>query len=183
MRILDGELLTELEAAWQSQGAEIAGVLAPGLSDEAMAALVEPLGLTLPAEARIWWGWHDGVTVTTPYGWEIGPDIGFYSLAQAVEQYREERESVNEGDWPNSWLPFTNFRRGPLIIDCQADERAIVHRVNWEVGHFPGADSMGELVALWLEAMDTGVWSWNPEGAWHRAIDLAPPRMADMHVI
>jgi hypothetical protein len=60
MRVLDHELLADLEAAWRSQGAEIAGLLAPGLGDEAMAALLQPLGLTLPEEARIWWGWHDG---------------------------------------------------------------------------------------------------------------------------
>jgi hypothetical protein len=84
MRVLDQALPDELEAAWRAHGAEIATVLAPGLSDDPITALVEPLGPTLPAEARSWWGRHDGVTATTVFGWEIGPEVGFSSLAKLL---------------------------------------------------------------------------------------------------
>ncbi|HWI74280.1 MAG TPA: SMI1/KNR4 family protein [Baekduia sp.] len=182
-RLLDEALLAQLEAAWQAQGAEIGTVLAAGLSDEAMTALVEPLGLTLPEEARRWWGWHDGVTVTTPFGWDIGADVGFYSLAQAIEQYHEERSAANEGQWPDAWLPLTYFRNGPLVIACSAEDVAVVHRVNWGVGVFPGGDSMGEVVALWIEMIETGAWSWNHEGYWDLDRSRAPERAQGMHVV
>jgi hypothetical protein len=42
-------------------GAPIVDHLQPGLSDEQMDELTAPLGLSLPVEARRWWGWHDGV--------------------------------------------------------------------------------------------------------------------------
>jgi hypothetical protein len=182
-RLLDTTLLDRLEAAWRAQGAEIMSVLAPGLGDRAMRRALEPLGIDLPEEARRWWGWHNGVTVQTPHGWEIGPEVGFYSLEQAIRQYFEERASVNEGEWPDHWLPLTRFSHGPLVIDCGDPQTAVVYRVDWEIDDFRAADSMGAMVELWLDMFDTGAWSWNPAGYWNRDLALAPARAQGAHVV
>ena len=184
MRVLDQALLGELEASWRAQGADIAEILAPGLGDDAITALVGPLGLTLPEEARIWWGWHDGVTEATANGWQIGPSLGFYSLAEAVDEYRWIDDNMEERDFPRSWLPLTADEGGPLAVDCAADPVvAPVKSIDFEVDIFPGGDSLGDVVELWIEAMSTGAWSWNPAGYWDRDLDRAPARASRMHVL
>ena len=78
--LLDRAVLAELESRWQSQGAPIVSALRPGLSDDEMDRLTEPLGLSLPREAREWWGWHNGAPRPAPYShtaWEIGPSQEF----------------------------------------------------------------------------------------------------------
>jgi hypothetical protein len=182
-RTLDPSLLEQLESAWREQGAEIAGVLAPGLSGPEIDELVAPLGLHLPEEARLWWGWHNGVTVETARGWDIGPDIGFYSLAQAVAELDEYPLSGGNDLAPSTWLPLTHAPGGYLALDSAGPVVAPVHRVDVETGFLTGADSMGDLVALWIDTIEAGAWSWNPAGYWDRDPDRAPERAAKMYVI
>lgn len=170
-RQLDLILLDRYEAELRRQGAEIAGVLAPGLDADVANAKVAPLGLTLPAEALTWWGWHDGVTSTSVFGWELGPDVGFFSLDRAVEEHRRVTE-VYDPDaefWSATWLPLTDFGSGMLAIDCSGADLASVRRIDWGVGEFEGPASMAEMVHTWLAALEVGAWSWNREaGSWDR---------------
>jgi hypothetical protein len=110
VRLLDSALLAQLEGRWHQQGAEIAGCLAPGLTVDEIDTLVAPFGLDLPQEARTWWGGHNRVTVATPFGWEIGPDIGFYSLPQALDEYRYTIAAGLDDGWPSDWLPLVQIR-------------------------------------------------------------------------
>lgn len=83
-RLLNPELLDELEFRWREQGAFVANALRPGLSDDDIDRLTEPAGLTLPLEARRWWGWHDGADPQIPgIAAELGPAKAFLSLAEA----------------------------------------------------------------------------------------------------
>ena len=59
--LLDRHLLGELEVRWRAQEAPILERLTPGLSVEEIDAVTAPLGVRLPAEARLWWQWHNGV--------------------------------------------------------------------------------------------------------------------------
>jgi cell wall assembly regulator SMI1 len=98
--LLTEDLLEHLAERWRALRAPIANSLRPGLSEAEMEALVDPLGLRLPTEARVWWGWHDGVEVDLlSYG--IGNCIVPLQLARAVEKYGELLEvaaDVTAGD-------------------------------------------------------------------------------------
>jgi cell wall assembly regulator SMI1 len=182
-RTLDQSLLERLEASWRKEGAEIADALAPGLTESEIDGLVEPLGLRLPKEARLWWGWHNGVTVETARGWDIGPDIGFFSLAQAVAELDEYPLSGGNELAPPTWLPLAYAPGGYLALDSAGPDLAPVQRVDIETGFLAGAESMGDLVALWIETIEAGAWSWNPAGYWDKDLDRAPERAANMYVI
>ena len=62
------DLLEQLAERWRRQRAPITEALSPGLDEEEMDALIAPLGLSLPVEARVWWGWHDGVAAKHAHG-------------------------------------------------------------------------------------------------------------------
>jgi len=72
------ELLPRLEQLWAQLGAPIADQLAPGLTEAELSARERAAGLSLPAELRIWWGWHDGVRRLQP-----GTRLGLESLVCA----------------------------------------------------------------------------------------------------
>jgi hypothetical protein len=132
VRVLDEALLARLEQAWAAQGAPIAGNSTPGLSNEEMDDMTEPLGLRLPIEARVWWGWHDGVAwrpngELTPERW-IGPVGEYLPLRDALDLYLEERKmfaDVVGGDpepcRPAAYLPIT-YSTGPVFCDCSVAE-------------------------------------------------------------
>jgi hypothetical protein len=169
---LNRDLLQRLEAAWRAQGALIADALAPGLTDAEMDHLTTAAGLKLPAEAQLWWSWHNGVTtLTPPESGDIGPNVGFYSLPQALEELNNEivRELA-----PTTWLPLAQITGGLLCIDCAAPETAPVHRIDWQTGFLQGTDTMGETIELWLRLYETHTWAWNPAGWWDFNEDRAP---------
>jgi cell wall assembly regulator SMI1 len=60
------ELGDRLAALWRAQGAPIAQHLAPGLTSAELDGYERSSGLTLPAELRQWWGWHNGVNRAVP---------------------------------------------------------------------------------------------------------------------
>ncbi len=181
--LLDDDLLHRLESAWREQGAEIADVLAPGLDvREAEERVHARLGVTLPTEARRWFGWHDGTESSTPHGWDVGPYVSFYSLSDAFEVLDLPFGAGGETA-PSTWLPIAQAPGGLICIDCADPEVAVVHRIDYEVGFRPGAASMGEMVLLWLEMYESGAWSWNPAGYWNRDFDKAPSRIDGMYVV
>ena len=80
-----------------------------------MDALVGPLGLRLPTEARVWWGWHDGTEIDL-LSHAIGHDILPRRLAQAVEKHGEllqvaadvtadDKTHEHHDFWRREWFP------------------------------------------------------------------------------
>lgn len=65
-RLLSHELLDGLVAALRAQGAPVVSNLSPGLSNSQMEPIVEGSGLSLPEEARTWWGYCNGAQAGTP---------------------------------------------------------------------------------------------------------------------
>jgi hypothetical protein len=193
--LLTEGLLEELAERWRAAGAPIADSLRPGLSDAEMDALVAPLGLRLPHEARVWWGWHDGARPSDRLGvsWELGPGFGFFSLGEAVALYHEMRELFRDiwADedpgmvdywWRPSWLPITECR-GAVRCDCAVSEDAPTP-IYWAYSHDHDADgltnpkvgSFGTLVCWWIEALDSGGWRYDPEAnRWQHLPELLPP--------
>jgi hypothetical protein len=178
------ELLDELEQRWRSQGAPVADQLQPGLSHAEMDALVAPLGLTLPDEPRVWWGWRNGAR-----GADLGVPVGFShdSLQHAVEragfQRRIAREVADDDPssmWRWSWLPWSYDISGAALVIEASDDAHVspvsVHLIDDGSDIPVSAPSMGTLVRWWLELFDLGICAYD-RGAdrWRRDADALPP--------
>jgi hypothetical protein len=185
--MLDQQLLNELEGRWRSQGALVADYLAPGLSDDEMQALVTPLGLRLPREARLWWGWHNGTVADAPnLAWDIGPSRAFFSLELAVEESLGGREDLEGCGWQAGWIQVTSDR-SRIYIDCSGDdnEPVSVWAVDWELDNpvAPTLGSFGDLVSTWITAIDLGAWKWNADrNGWDWDRDKLTPEIQRLGV-
>lgn len=187
--LLTGQLLDELQARWRREGAIVAEVLRPGLEIGVIERAMRPLGLTLPLEARLWWGWHDGTERTT-HSQAIGLDLLFLPLERAVSNYQRQMDiarRVANGDldpdeiWPPGWFPLISKLNGSVIAcDCSVrdDEPTPIHHYDHEFPDQalePVAESLGDLVGRWIDALDSGAWRFNHAlGVWDREPDRLP---------
>jgi cell wall assembly regulator SMI1 len=181
--ILSSEHLAGLEERWRRQKAPVAANLRPGLAAAEIEKLTHPLELSLPLEARIWWGWHDGADIgpnRMAVSRMIGPLLEFLPLKDAVASYEVGRqirakahgeEAVDEW-WRPEWFPFT-ARRGEIVCDCSVGDgdatpiRALDPQSPPEAVGEILASSMGELVGWWCEALEDGAWRFDTErGVW-----------------
>ena len=167
-----------------------------------MEALIEPLGLRLPTEARRWWGWHDGATLGGyAVSRELGPGRQFLSLSSAVEEYQQRRRlsvqaaqgsspPMSEPDWwwHPTWLPLVDGGGPTIACECSVVEGqpCPILVVNWHEAaewiEFPEAASpvkarsFGDMVGLWLKALDCGAWRFDPsQGHWDGDYTLLDP--------
>jgi cell wall assembly regulator SMI1 len=182
--------LERLEALWAEQGAPLVGHLQPGLTDEEIARELAPLGLRLPGEAALWWGWHDGVPSGQPRDMG-GPVFRFLTLADAVQEYHSSRQvaesaarTKDEADhlWHPTWFPITNTGYSAVIAcDCSVAEGAPtpIRAVQWgynEESDVPVAESFGQMVAWWIDAIELGAWRYDTGlGRW----EIDPQRLPD----
>jgi cell wall assembly regulator SMI1 len=173
---LAADLLAHFESMWADQGAPIAAALAPGLSDAEIDGLMAPTGLTLPAEARALFRWHDGA-IRRP-----GPDDDrrlwgfgqweFFPLAELVD-YRQgmwmdtQEELSDDADeaspWADDWFPVLRGSGwADLLIDCTDDHSVAL--VRGTAPFEPGRALMSSLPALletWLEFFQDGRIRWD----------------------
>lgn len=190
------ELLEGLEERWRRQGAPLADRLQPGLSRGEIERLMAPLGLQLPHEVELWWSWHNGVAASGAKYLDraFGPDFAYLPLAEAVERYTTMRRIATEvasapgteGEsadpefwWQPSWFPILGTGYGAVITcDCARppESPAPIFSVWWATNEVPNdsaASSFGEAVTWWIEALDTGVWKYDPEAKrWELNRDL-----------
>jgi cell wall assembly regulator SMI1 len=175
MPLLDDDLFAEFERCLREQGVPAIEYAQPGLEDEAIQALANPLGLSLPREARRWWQWHNGVAPAAGAGpREIGPGRKWLPLEEAVEECRGIRQMIKDNRdphdrrpietvWSPVWLPFVHAD-GLYVLDTGVPEDApcpvLVHWFD-EPEAPPDLCSLGELVALWIEAIERGAWRYD----------------------
>jgi hypothetical protein len=190
-RMLTTERLEQLKLRWEKLG--LVGVLdylRPALTDAEMDALTEPLGIVLPDEARVWWGWHDG---TNPLGIHpirgeqfamLAPGRIFLPLGHAVQQCQRLREVIWEDKEPHDlwrqWLPL-NTVEDPTILDCAADAPARVFKLEFQFqDRRIGLPTLGALIDAYIEAFDAGVWWLEQPGdidsRWQQDLDKAEQR-------
>jgi hypothetical protein len=96
--ILDESLLDGLVAALRAQGAPIVDHLNAGIADAELDVLTAPLGIKLPAEARAWWRYANGVPRSAPLS-SVGLSASRWwaPLEEIVHECREMREIASEG--------------------------------------------------------------------------------------
>jgi cell wall assembly regulator SMI1 len=192
--MLTGDLLDELEGQWRRQRAPLAAGLRPGLTDQDIDDLTAPLEIRLPREARMWWQWHDGAGSTggLAVDRELGPGLAFYSLREAVELCRQMRDmfrdiwaadgpEVVDYWWRPTWFPISE-RRGAIRCDCAvADDQPTP--IYWAYSHDhdaegltkPRVDSFGTMVRWWIDALETGAWSYDTDAhRWAHNPELVP---------
>lgn len=196
-RLLTVELLEELKARWRAQHAPLVQFLRPGLADEELDAITASLGLRVPAEARVWWRWHDGVEPERrPFERQMaGTGWKFFSLHTAVAQAVEQRDRATEiadatgveADpvlWRWAWLPLADdYHGGVIAVDgtAPADQTPTpIYYSEPEMGAKdaqPGSQTFGEMVQWWIDAFDDGVFGYDAQrGRWiyhHELLDRA----------
>ena len=171
--------LQRLERNWAAQHAPIVTHLAPGLPAAEQNALLADLGLRMPAEGRIWWGWHNGFighvanyTETLVGACSLFP----YSLSESVAEHERRREvarTITTEDaqdyyWEKHWLPILGSSgMRTVVIDCSCPDATPIRVVNWEGPDFRDvrADSLAQVVGWWNMLLETGHWWW-AETAW-----------------
>lgn len=165
--LLTGELLARFEDELRRRRAPALAYAQPGLSDEAMDALVKPLGLRLPAEARAWWAWHNGTPqyaqrLLLPWREWLSLEEAVWRAADVRERYAGELLPDDSGPlWPDEWLPITRAT-GDVVLDCRAPDIAPVHLADYgalaEDVAIARAPSLGQLVIWWTQALAAGAY-------------------------
>jgi hypothetical protein len=184
-RLLDDGLLDELARAVRDAGVLGTEAWAPGLSDEEIDALLEPHDLDLPEEARRWWRWHNGyVEGTGPTGWVgVAPNRPLLTLAEALDLYAATKDESRQVWGADRWLMV--FIDAPSIyFDCSGPRDAPVPiRTQQDIDTpEPVLPSIGEMIALWIELIDTGVSTIDADGEWEWDFEKVPQRIRDLGI-
>jgi hypothetical protein len=195
VNLLSTQLLERLAACWAAQSVPILGRLQRGLSDAEMDGIVERIPLSLTPEARVWWGWRNGVPVERSGSGPLRQIIGVfeylpleeavvrYQQARATAAYTAEREEALGGAvemrsadrwWEPTWLPVLETGSAGLIAcDCSEPERSAtpILYVDWgafeEQSRTPRAPSFGEMVTRWIDVFEKGFVRYRAEdGRW-----------------
>ena len=191
-RLLGDDLLARLESTLRSLGVPWLDSMSPGLSNAQIDQAMAPLGLEAPLEARRWWHWHDGVEVDEEESHRarsIGPRFEFLPMWSALESHEWQEElarksgTAERGLWRYEWLPIVSANGKPITCDCSADPTGLApirfvdhHGVAGDRDHVkePDAPSFGEVVNLWLWAMDVGIYSYDRDDGWSYQWELLP---------
>jgi cell wall assembly regulator SMI1 len=179
-RLLTAELLAALDQRLEELGAPVTQIWRPGLSDDQMDELTGQIGLTLPIEARAWWSWHDGVEhgVIVPQP-GIGDGWVPLSLAEAIDNaIFLRRISTSEvaadgyidrrGEWSMSWIALCgNPSPERLACECDVPTGAPSPAIYFDPEgndepERPKAPSLGEVIHIWLDAIEDGTWHIDP---------------------
>lgn len=168
--------------------------LKPGLDDELIERLAEAAGLKLPAQVQAWWRWSDGEREdgqgrrSLSFGGILSP----VSLAWALDNRRWWLEHSRElatpwgipADrlWSPTWLPLLRGVSDTHVVDLESND-AEATPVRWIATHTMTPDdywiirvqSIGDMVQLWIEAMDAGLWQFDGDALrWIRNVEDVP---------
>lgn len=174
-RMLDAALLDELERRWRDRSPEIFEQLSPGLSDEEIVAAAAPLGLSLPEEVLRWFRWQNGsehAPVMLAYAFE--------SIEGAVSRTTMHRRF----DVPHEWMAVTD-NKPYVFFDCGGDPAgpAAVWHYDLDRGlpTRPKYASIGDMVTLWIELIDSGELVWGEDGnEWWDVAKDAPDELREL---
>jgi hypothetical protein len=186
--MLDLEMLHKYDARLCETGVPVDDWARPGLSEREMDEMLAPLGLTLPAEARLWWMWRNGEEESAerrlwrPWrrGLSLDGAIAQYRLSRLVAKNSAEKWDDKERDdiWHPAWFPIVQGDGAPVtVIDCSVPKGAPtpITFVDWEALHtptLPSARSLGEMISWWIDALSRGGWSFDAAtGKWAEDVE------------
>ena len=147
--------------------------LAPGLTDEAIAACERQLGVTLPDGLRALYRWHDGT-----FDGQLGVDIiGRYALQplqRAIGHQEMMNELLEQGSfktrswWRTTWLPILDKGTGDAICWDPRDsfggtpDQVIEF---WHTDHDRTvlAPSFDGFLTAYVDSLDAGLWTYDEE--------------------
>lgn len=181
---LDLELLARFDAALRALGAPIVDAWAPGLSDEEIDALLLPLGIDLPEEARVWWRWHNGTRQDASMIDQQLLGRWPCDLQTEAETYASEGQIMKEVWGVEKLLAVVNDK--PAIFFCCAglrEEPVPIYTQNDIETPSEVLPSIGELVLAWLELIDQGVWTIASDGRWTTHPEKIPDSVIEMGII
>jgi hypothetical protein len=188
---LDKHLLARFESALIEVAPGYEHGLAPGLDSAAIGTITSELPGELPVEARTWWGWRNGLAVTStgelPAG--VSDIFGFgnfrlSSLQECVAAYVEMREEAAEMSReeaelfaPADWFPIDEsatvslrLGTGTIAVSSLLDSDGYSNRSGEEI-----ATSFGQWVSWWTEALEKGGLVFDPKSGWEYEGLLLPP--------
>lgn len=185
-RSLDNDLLERFETALREVGSPVVDRWEPGLADEQIDALLQPVGIDLPEEARVWWRWRNGVASDAPAVERcLWNHMEPKSLEYETEGYIEFGET--EGHlWgfqkllsPVGGQPYVYFfcegaRDQPVPIYARYENSS----TPWEV-----LPSIGELIVIWLRLCELEVFDKQESGWLHSDQAKIPREYIEMGII
>lgn len=176
---LDEELLARLERCLSDQRLPWLSARRQPLTDDEIAQLTEPIGVELPPELRLWWGWFNGAT--TPARVELTPVLEVVSLEVALRgratmravaaEVAQMRDEDIERHFPSSFLPvFGTGGSVTIAANAGLGPATPLHYVEFHPNDHPLvmlAPSLGDAVHRWVEMYEAGYYSWDEaSGRW-----------------
>jgi len=181
--MLDPRFLEEFDARLRALGAPICKAWAPGCSDAHIDAILRPLGIELPEEARVWWRWHNGTRDDAPMEHrEIGTR-GPFSIEDAAAAYKDERGAMEELDGLTGLLaPFNE--RPYIFFGCAGavDEPVPIYTQKDVQDPTVVLPSIRSLLEAWLELIDIGAWELQDDGIWHMHFERIPAQLRELGI-
>jgi hypothetical protein len=173
--------LVDLERAWLRNGMPHTEWLTRGLEASEVKAALATVDLTPPAEVVEWFAWHNGTSWSLLTEGDVYPALGLggfvpLSVADALDErammaelaaeLAEDPMAIPEDLplWEPSWLPVGRASGGGLLTpELGAEETVRVRVVDYWDERFKAvrAESLAEVVELWIEWLDTYC-EWDP---------------------
>jgi hypothetical protein len=166
--MLDETTLDRFARSLRGAGAQSVDHLNPGLTDRQIDELTAAHGLALPEEARRLWRWHDGGSPAAPPGAkEIAPGRRFVPLDSVLAEYAQAAADFRHlYGFDHIIEPFT--AKPMIFFDCRGSTDApapvlVSHEFEEPKLALP---SIGDLIAVWTQFIDDGVWTITEGGQW-----------------
>jgi cell wall assembly regulator SMI1 len=177
------------------EGVPVVANMRPPATDEVLRHLESETGYAVRGEPLTWWQWHDGIRDPEPSvprsmlrlaslqlgGSAYTPLTIEEALRSWAERIRFARETAEDAEaegyefeHADSWFPIGVSEHGSeLLIELevgQSGESAV--RV-WEWSDPEGqarvrSGSMAEMVELWNDALERGLWRYRPGQGWEK---------------
>jgi hypothetical protein len=155
-RMLDDEILGQLERRWQELGTTMLDRMEPGLDDGEIDRIAAPLGFRLPEEVRRVFRWHRGSSLAP-----FAVHRTLLPLETSVQSTLDFRQ--DDDDWQPDWLSFMDEK--PYIALACGDFDDPVPVWHYDYVHLPPTRpvfaSIGELFLFWIELIDNDYMYWN----------------------
>lgn len=179
-RIFDDDLKRELQDAWIRHDAPLArGGLVPPLPRATLDRLCREAGVTLTPEALAWWSWHNGTEFV--FG-RSNPGLLDDQFHLTDLQHALGHEVLDPQSQPMPAMVAVSSEIGTWYLDCRNSEAVATPVYNDDphglrpMGPLLVAESLGDLVSVWIERMDRGVWARDSSGRFARIDHLVTER-------